>query len=396
MSARCRRCSAAARPARAGRRRPGRVHRRPRASPAGARQPRRPGSRSTREGGRGLRHRLGPASARVRSGARPQREVLAGRDPATSSRAAASRLREYADLPARSPPPAERSNSARVWNLYREYEPELRSAGVLDFEDVILRAEASLRERRSRRYTAVIVDEAQDLSCAMIRMLHALVGDRPDGLTLIGDGQQTIYPGGYTLTEAGINITAAASCSTSTTATPARSRRSRRRSSRATSSSTSRVARLRGDAAVAVPRTGAAPVVGRWTRSRPSTTQRSWRIRCGRRRSSGVGCGDIGVLCADRTALREALQALRRPGSETVMLTDYDGRGDRRGEGRHDQAREGPRVQAGARRATCAQPLRGDADGIGRTASASAGTTERRELYVAMTRARDGLWVGVV
>ncbi len=40
----------------------------------------------------------------------------------------------------------------------------------------------------------------------MLRMLHALVGDRPDGLTLIGDGQQTIYTGGYSLAEAGISV----------------------------------------------------------------------------------------------------------------------------------------------------------------------------------------------
>lgn len=35
---------------------------------------------------------------------------------------------------------------------------------------------------------------------------HALVGDRPDGLTLIGDGWQTIYPGGDTLSEVRISL----------------------------------------------------------------------------------------------------------------------------------------------------------------------------------------------
>src|SRR5690606_18646763 len=46
----------------------------------------------------------------------------------------------------------------------------------------------------------------QDLSCAMLRMLHLLVGDGPDAFNLIGDGQQSIYPGGYTLGELGIRI----------------------------------------------------------------------------------------------------------------------------------------------------------------------------------------------
>ena len=57
-----------------------------------------------------------------------------------------------------------------------------------------------------RGYAAVVVDEAQDLSCAMIRMLHSVVGDAPDGLNLVGDGQQTIYPGGFNLAEAGVAI----------------------------------------------------------------------------------------------------------------------------------------------------------------------------------------------
>ena len=75
--------------------------------------------------------------------------------------------------------------------------------------DRALLAEASLaREPLAEPYAAVIVDEAQDLSCAMVRMLYSLVGDAPDGFTLIGDGLQSIYPGGYTLAEAGISVIA--------------------------------------------------------------------------------------------------------------------------------------------------------------------------------------------
>jgi hypothetical protein len=93
-----------------------------------------------------------------------------------------------------------------VWDLHMAYDGELRRRRVHDFADVILLAEAELRRAPLDRYSAVIVDEAQDLSCAMVRMLHALVGDGPDGFTLIGDGQQSIYPGGYTLAEAGISL----------------------------------------------------------------------------------------------------------------------------------------------------------------------------------------------
>ena len=77
-----------------------------------------------------------------------------------------------------------------VWDLYDAYEGELRSRGVIDWADLILLAKRELEREPLERYAAVIVDEAQDLTAAQVQMLHSLVGDREDGLTLIGDGQQ--------------------------------------------------------------------------------------------------------------------------------------------------------------------------------------------------------------
>jgi hypothetical protein len=93
-----------------------------------------------------------------------------------------------------------------VWTLYRDYDALMRKDGLHDFNDQVLLAEASLRKQPLEDYAAVIVDEAQDLSLSMVRMLHSLVGDGPDAFTLIGDGQQSIYPGGYVLSEAGISL----------------------------------------------------------------------------------------------------------------------------------------------------------------------------------------------
>ena len=50
-------------------------------------------------------------------------------------------------------------------------------------------------------YTSVIVDEVQDLKCLGLKLAHALVGDATDGLFLVGDGQQSTYPGGFNLAE---------------------------------------------------------------------------------------------------------------------------------------------------------------------------------------------------
>jgi hypothetical protein len=93
-----------------------------------------------------------------------------------------------------------------VWAMYADYESQLRQAGVIDFEDQISLALAEVRQRPlDHDYAAVIVDEVQDLSCQALRLLAEISGNG-DRLVLVGDGQQQIYPGGYTLTEAGISV----------------------------------------------------------------------------------------------------------------------------------------------------------------------------------------------
>jgi superfamily I DNA/RNA helicase len=58
-----------------------------------------------------------------------------------------------------------------------------------------------------RRYAAVIADETQDLTEASVRLLAALAGGgaRP-AITFVGDGQQSIYPGGFSLRSVGVDV----------------------------------------------------------------------------------------------------------------------------------------------------------------------------------------------
>ncbi len=95
-----------------------------------------------------------------------------------------------------------------VWRLFEEYERRRRERGLIDWDDVLCRALDVVRDGApgTAPWDAVIVDEVQDVSCTGLRLLHALAGDRPDSLLLVGDGQQAIYPGGFTLAEAGISV----------------------------------------------------------------------------------------------------------------------------------------------------------------------------------------------
>lgn len=97
-----------------------------------------------------------------------------------------------------------------VWNLALAYDDELATRGVLDFADVIVLARDEMLRHPEPRYTAVVADEVQDLTLAAVQLLQLLIvggSDKRDGLLLIGDGQQSIYPGGWSLSEAGFSVT---------------------------------------------------------------------------------------------------------------------------------------------------------------------------------------------
>ncbi|MCU4748040.1 MULTISPECIES: nuclease-related domain-containing DEAD/DEAH box helicase [unclassified Streptomyces] len=100
-----------------------------------------------------------------------------------------------------------RPHRAAVWKLYEAYESRREERGVHDFNDILSLALSRARAHPNQhRYTSVIVDEVQDLTLVGVQLLYALVGDAPNGLLLVGDGQQAVHPGGFRLSEAGIDI----------------------------------------------------------------------------------------------------------------------------------------------------------------------------------------------
>jgi hypothetical protein len=101
----------------------------------------------------------------------------------------------------------DRAARTAMWALYEEYERQLRASGAADHNDLVLAATAELaRAGLDQPYVAVVADEAQDVNLVGLRLLHALGGDRPNGLLLVGDGQQAVYPMGSRLADAGIPI----------------------------------------------------------------------------------------------------------------------------------------------------------------------------------------------
>jgi len=279
---------------------------------------------------------------------------------------------------------------AAVWDLYSAYEAELRARDVWDFADVILHAGAVATPETSR-YTAIVIDEAQDLTAAMIRLLHRLVGDGEDGLTLIGDGQQSIYPGGYTLGELGISIAGRGVVMT--------------RNYRNTREIASFAISLVGDSgfvdiesgtrgrmdAAEVLRDGVAPVVERFSSAAAHDVALVARVR-ELLATPGMHPGDVGVLALRTRDVSACVRVLAAAGVPVVELASYDGRvarGVKVGTVKRAKGLEFKHVLVAHTPARLVSGRPEERDAAERV------EMERRELYVAMTRARDGLWVGI-
>lgn len=99
---------------------------------------------------------------------------------------------------------------SRLWDLYEEYRVACDDGPepVLDWDRVLGLALDRVRsDPPVERYAAIVVDEAQDISEVGVRFLAQLLEGGMDGrLMLIGDNGQRIYPGGYRLSDVGLEV----------------------------------------------------------------------------------------------------------------------------------------------------------------------------------------------
>ena len=276
---------------------------------------------------------------------------------------------------------------AKVWDFYIEYERRLREADVWDFADLILHAEAALEHTPCTEYSAVVIDEAQDLSAAMVRMLHRLVGDAPDGLNLIGDGQQSIYPGGYTLGEIGINIAGRGVVMN----------RNYRNTAEIAEFAASLVS---GDEFTDIEgtvgsadsaennRRGGAPLVRVFDDADEHDEAVVDHVRGLLR--AGVPAASIAILANAHQQIRSILPRLHAHTIRVVDLKDYDGSpidAIKTGTIKRAKGLEFTHVVIARAPRNLTQQTEKSTDRL---------AIEARQMFVAATRARDGLWVGVV
>jgi len=83
-------------------------------------------------------------------------------------------------------------------SCYQRYQQNLRACNALDFDDLILlptlllRDNASVRERWQKKFRYLLVDEYQDTNTSQYQLVRYLVGKRAR-FTVVGDDDQSIY-----------------------------------------------------------------------------------------------------------------------------------------------------------------------------------------------------------
>ena len=95
-----------------------------------------------------------------------------------------------------SPEPFRAQTFVRIlWKLMLNYEAHLQGKGEIDFEDMIVQAAHEVETNRYRHdFKLILVDECQDISQARAKLIKALLTQAPDAkLFAVGDDWQSIY-----------------------------------------------------------------------------------------------------------------------------------------------------------------------------------------------------------
>jgi len=280
-----------------------------------------------------------------------------------------------------------------MWALYDEYERRLRVMGAHDFNDVLILArDAIYAGHVTPAYGSVIVDEVQDLTLVGVELLHAIAGEGPDRLLIIGDGQQSVYPGGFTLSEAGISVTGRASILRSNYRNTAEILETAARLVAHDSFDDLEGDSYAGAREIDVRRHGPAPMIARAADNASLEVALIHHLR-ETQHHAGVAFGDMAVLVAKVADAEHYRRVLERAGIPSVELTAYDGvTTDRVKIGTFKRAKglEFKVVLLPGLREGGLEPWRGESE----DAFKERAERMRRELFVGMTRARDGLWLG--
>lgn len=91
-----------------------------------------------------------------------------------------------------------RSKRDAIWPVFEEYRGQLASRKLKEVDDAYRDVAALLDEeikegKAPAAYSAIVIDETQDLGPQALRLLRAMIASNPNDLFFVGDGHQRIY-----------------------------------------------------------------------------------------------------------------------------------------------------------------------------------------------------------
>ena len=288
--------------------------------------------------------------------------------------------------------PLTKAQRSQVWQATQQVTAELEAAGQATHLQLANEATRLLRQAGTLAYRHILVDEAQDLHPSQWRLLRAAVAPGPDDLFIAADPHQRVYDNRVSLISLGISV------------------RGRSRRLSLNYRTTQEIL------AWAVPLLGTDPVTGldgevdsligyRSPVHGPRPQQRLTVSRAeefsllteriGSWLSDGIEPHAIGVAARSAALVREAREALRLAGIETVSL---NGRGDTKAvRAGTMHAMKGLEFQAvaviGVEQGLVPEPAAVTPPTEDAATHALDLQRERCVLFVACTRARDHLYV---
>jgi mRNA-degrading endonuclease RelE of RelBE toxin-antitoxin system len=93
-----------------------------------------------------------------------------------------------------------------LWSIFERVRQGLKTVGLVTEAEIFSRLAAKIAADCRVPYDFAVIDEAQDISVAQLRLLAALGGDRPNGLFFAGDLGQRIFQQPFSWKALGVDV----------------------------------------------------------------------------------------------------------------------------------------------------------------------------------------------
>lgn len=93
-----------------------------------------------------------------------------------------------------------------LWSIFEQVWGGLRTDGLTTVPGMMTELASRLNEQQAQPFDYIVIDEAQDVSVAELKLLAALGGDRPNGLFFTGDLGQRIFQQPFSWKSLGVDV----------------------------------------------------------------------------------------------------------------------------------------------------------------------------------------------